>query len=164
MNQGYLTLIRNHFSKRHSHICGQYRCICGSIIVAENTRVNSGHKQSCGCIHRQQAAKQARNMGKQNTTHGQCSLRSGSYKSWFNMKQRCRNPHAINYANYGGRGVTVCDRWVSSFENFYEDMGDRPICRSLDRIDSNGNYGPGNCRWATAKEQASNRRKRETIR
>lgn len=82
---------------------------------------------------------------------------SGAYRSWVAMRARCRNPNAESYERYGGAGVTVCDRW-ERFENFLADMGERPEGRSVDRIDSNGNYEPSNCRWATAQEQSQNRR------
>jgi hypothetical protein len=81
------------------------------------------------------------------------------YKAWIAMKYRCLKPYTPNYKYYGARGITVCDRWLNSYENFLADMGPRPsISHSLDRIDFNGNYEPGNCRWATKAQQSVNRR------
>jgi hypothetical protein len=79
------------------------------------------------------------------------------YAIWNNMIHRCTNPKTKNYRNYGGRGITVCDSWLNSFENFYDDMGDRPDGLSIDRKNVNGNYEKDNCRWATDKEQGENR-------
>lgn len=86
--------------------------------------------------------------------------KSATYHSWQSMKTRCENPHAANYPRYGGKGISYCERWAV-FANFLEDMGVRPDGTSLDRIDSNGNYEPGNCRWATYKIQARNSGRRK---
>jgi hypothetical protein len=86
--------------------------------------------------------------------------RSREYSSWVNMRARCLNPRSKSFKYYGGRGITVCRRWHWSFPNFLKDMGPRPESTTLDRINNDGNYEPGNCRWATAKQQQSNKRKK----
>ena len=93
--------------------------------------------------------------GHGNVRHGMYGTRE--YRSWQSMKQRCFNENAISYPHYGARGITVCDRWLD-FINFYEDMGPRPEGMSLHRIDNNGDYEPGNVRWATSSEQRANQR------
>lgn len=132
------------------------RCDCGTEKKACHTDLLTGATKSCGCLSVEHRAKG----WAASTTHGQGGkLRTPTYNSWHKMKQRCLNPKNDEYSNYGGRGITVCERWLD-FENFLADMGPRPTGTSIDRFpDKNGNYEPGNCRWATAKEQNNNMRK-----
>lgn len=118
------------------------RCECGQTVAACGSQLRRSVKTSCGCSR---------------FKHGQAN-QTPEYHAWEGMKQRCLNPSNAGYERYGGRGITVCDRWME-FGNFYVDMGSRPGPEySIDRINVYGNYEPGNCRWATPLEQQRNTR------
>lgn len=140
------------------------RCECGTDCTATGEHLKNGNTKSCGCLCREMAlAKQplaSRASIKALTKHGQSRVgrKSFEYSVWANMLTRCSNAKVSSYKDYGGRGITVCERW-KDFQNFFADMGKCPEGRSIDRVNNDGNYEPGNCRWATQKEQASNKRK-----
>lgn len=115
--------------------------------------VNRGNTRSCGCLRDDASRSRAK--------HGQAGggnlERTSAYARWAAMRRRCLNPHHPRYADWGGRGITICERW-NDFEKFYEDMGDPPPGKSLDRRDNDAGYSPENCRWSTPQEQQMNRR------
>jgi hypothetical protein len=125
------------------------RCDCGAEHIVRGSSLHTGYSTSCGCIRREKLKKLL-------TKHGMSEARV--YGVWEAMVQRCTNPNNADYDNYGGRGITVCEDW-RSFENFFADMGEPPPGLTLDRIDNNGNYEPGNCRWTSYSVQLKNRRK-----
>jgi hypothetical protein len=127
-------------SKQAYWLC---RCRCGLQVEVNGSSLRSGRTHSCGCGR---------------VKHGLAN-KAAEYHVWEGIKQRCLNPSRRGYEYWGGRGITICERWLD-FENFYEDMGPRPGSGySIDRIDNDGNYEPGNCRWATASEQQRNTRR-----
>lgn len=119
---------------------------CGAPIEGKILRKRVVHCQSCS----EQLA------GTKNRRHGQSETRE--YAAWTAMRERCRNPNAHNYSMYGARGIRVCERWDTSFENFLADMGPRPKGYSIEREDNEGNYEPANCKWIPMSEQSRNRR------
>ena len=139
----------------------RFRCECGNERVILAYSVASGNTRSCGCL---QSEARASN-GKRNRKHGEGhSQRSPEYRAWSGMKERCYLISNISYPHYGGRGIAICDRWRNSFNAFLEDMGRKPSPKhSLDRIDPNGHYEPGNVRWATDSEQRNNKRSNRFI-
>jgi hypothetical protein len=131
------------------------KCDCGKEKVVAACHLKSGHTSSCGCLLSETTSSRSK-------THGESVFAANTkeYRIWNHMKTRCSNPRSNRFNRYGGRGITVCDRWKNSFENFLFDMGRCPEGMSIDRIENNGNYEPDNCKWSTAKEQAANRSKK----
>ena len=132
----------------HTIYHAKVACICGTQFSVAITSLKSGNTRSCGCINDER-----RRISPLNLRHGMVG--TPTYKTWQSMKARCNNSRDTVFKNYGGKGISVCERWLK-FENFLADMGERPSGMSLDRIDNSGNYEPGNCRWATDLTQAFN--------
>ncbi len=143
--------------KSFSHVSKKRRywrcfCDCGNIKIAMVSNLRKGATNSCGCLRSEVTSKL-----RPGIIHDMS--RTGIYRIWKNMRERCRNFHNLRY---GGRGIKVCERW-HKFENFLDDMGEQPAGLSIDRIDNDGNYEPGNCRWATPVEQNNNTSRKRLI-
>jgi len=138
--QGYSTARRSHW---------ECLCDCGGRTLAYTGNLNNGHTTTCGC-------------GKRRVTHGRTF--HPLYHIWRHMKERCLNPDHKSYPRYGGRGIKICEQWINSLQAFAADVGERPgRWASLDRINNDGNYEPGNVRWATRKDQSNNRRSNRIV-
>jgi hypothetical protein len=146
---GNLRTIERVENDKHGNIRWACLCVCcGRVSITRRERL--GLVESCGCVRDARIR-----------SHGETG--EPTYSSWMAMKYRCNDPNNASYCYYGARGIKVCERWLDSYANFLSDMGHKPHGCSLDRIDSDGNYDPLNCRWATFKEQARNRRTRAKV-
>jgi hypothetical protein len=152
---GRLTVLKIDNSIAQKPIYWKCRCSCGNIATIRGSRLTSGITQSCGCLANERTIARS-------TIHGMSHV--SEYKIRMGMIARCYNPSSPNFKNYGGRGITVCDEWKNDFITFFKYVGKRPSPKhSLDRIDNDGNYEPGNVRWATQKQQSNNARHNHKI-
>jgi hypothetical protein len=147
-----LTAIKRVENSSNGKVQFECLCDCGKAVVVSSTNLKSGNSKSCGCLNIESASRTKK-------IHG---LRhSSEYNTWRSMKDRCYRHTNNRYQHYGARGIVICERWLNSFENFYTDMGPKPDPTfTIDRIDVNGNYEPGNCKWASKSEQRLNVRAR----
>lgn len=129
------------------------KCECGNIKAIQGTRMKKGSTKSCGCYSVEVSTKHGNKSG---------GKESGAYTSWRGMIDRCTNPNADNYQYYGGRGISICERWLD-FSNFLEDMGERPLKGTIERKNNSKGYFPENCAWACRRKQANNTRRNHYI-
>ncbi len=146
----YTVIKRNMIKKGSFWEC---ECECGRVKDVSAYNLMSGTVKSCGCYHKERVRETQ-------TTHGRAGKNDRTYKCYWNMITRCTNPNNHHYYLYGARGIKICDRWLESFLNFLEDMGEQPEGFQIERKDNNGNYELSNCIWLRAELQVNNKRHR----
>lgn len=154
-----LTVVARVENGPKGHLQYLCHCCCGAQVTKRKSHLLRGESRSCGCLQREKLAEASK-------THGQSvGGRTSEYIAWCNIKERCNNQNASSYYLYGGRGIRVCDEWLNNFQAFLDYMGPKPTLQhSIDRYpDNDGNYEPGNVRWATASEQARHKRNNRVI-
>lgn len=170
---GKLVVVEATEQRKNRYVLFRCQCDCGKECLVRSVGLSQGGTKSCGCSQRELAATLMRKITHLSlpavmaavVTHGHCKdgSHSPTYSSWSNMISRTTNPNTPKYAYYGGAGVTVCDRWLTSFEAFLADMGERPAGTMLGRLLDSGNYEPGNAFWQTWAEQGLNQRNKSAL-
>ncbi len=156
-----LTVLERVGVNKNRHTVWLCECSCGLIKKITGYNLRSGHTKSCGCLQKEiVSALCIKNKFKHG--HSTKSQTSKTYRTWSNMLTRCNNPKTRGYENYGGRGITVCQRWWK-FVNFLEDMGEAPKGHQIDRTDNDGNYCKSNCRWVTPASNSRNKRSNHLV-